>query len=101
MDGGPTSLDNLVILCRFHHRLLHEAGYRMRVDAPGRFTFFRPGGQPIPHVPPPLDGSAVVVVHANRDLGIDARTAVAEPYEPRPDIGVAVWGYLLAEAGAR
>ena len=28
-DGGRTSLDNLVLLCRRHHRLLHEGGYRI------------------------------------------------------------------------
>jgi hypothetical protein len=33
--GGPTSTQNLLLLCRRHHRLLHEGGYR--VDPPGRF----------------------------------------------------------------
>ncbi|MBW3601539.1 MAG: HNH endonuclease, partial [Actinobacteria bacterium] len=29
-DGGATSLDNLVLLCRRHHRAIHETGHRLR-----------------------------------------------------------------------
>jgi len=25
--GGPTNLDNLIMLCGFHHRLLHNDGW--------------------------------------------------------------------------
>jgi hypothetical protein len=32
-DGGPTDLENLVLLCRRHHRMVHEGGWQvMRVD---------------------------------------------------------------------
>lgn len=31
-DGGTTDVDNLVTLCRTHHRLLHEGGYRLRTN---------------------------------------------------------------------
>jgi len=30
-DGGPTELDNLVSLCRPHHRAVHEQGWRIHV----------------------------------------------------------------------
>lgn len=33
LDGGATALDNLVLLCRFHHRWVHERGWRIRLDA--------------------------------------------------------------------
>ena len=31
-DGGPTELENLVSLCRRHHREVHEEGWRIRMD---------------------------------------------------------------------
>ncbi len=39
-DGGATSLENCVLLCRHHHRLLHEGGWRMEV-LPGERLLFR------------------------------------------------------------
>ena len=31
-DGGETKLSNLVTLCGFHHRLVHEGGYGLTAD---------------------------------------------------------------------
>jgi hypothetical protein len=44
-DGGPTALDNLVLLCRRHHRLVHEGGVRVESGGPGEVSFVRPNGQ--------------------------------------------------------
>jgi hypothetical protein len=33
MHGGPTTRDNLVILCTRHHRMLHEGGFAIRGNA--------------------------------------------------------------------
>ena len=43
-DGGATRLDNLVLLCRHHHRLLHEGGYYVVKDGP-HFIFCRGDGE--------------------------------------------------------
>ena len=31
-DGGATKLDNMVLVCQFHHRLIHHAGWTVRMD---------------------------------------------------------------------
>jgi hypothetical protein len=38
-DGGETSLDNLVLLCRHHHRLVHEGGFTCEKSAEGEIVF--------------------------------------------------------------
>ena len=50
-DGGGTSLDNLLLLCRRHHRLVHEGGIGIERDASGAVTFFRPDGRRIEMAP--------------------------------------------------
>ena len=46
-DGGATRLDNLVLLCRHHHRLLHEGMYYVVKDG-AHFIFCRGDGEEIP-----------------------------------------------------
>ena len=43
--GGPTVLENLVLLCRFHHRCVHEGGWRIARVSEHGFTFVSPGGR--------------------------------------------------------
>ena len=38
-DGGETSLENTLLLCSSHHRLLHEGGFAIRADANGEWQF--------------------------------------------------------------
>ena len=38
-DGGETSLDNLVLLCRYHHRLVHEGGFDCKRSKDGEIYF--------------------------------------------------------------
>jgi hypothetical protein len=52
-DGGATSLGNLVLLCRRHHRAVHEGGFAVRRDANGGVRCIRPDGRPLGLVPSP------------------------------------------------
>lgn len=52
-DGGETKLSNLVLLCRRHHRLLHEGGFEVRMGTDGAVRFFHPRGRPLHESPAP------------------------------------------------
>ncbi len=43
-DGGETSLENTVLLCRYHHRLVHEGGWGVEWWGRGRPMFRDPVG---------------------------------------------------------
>jgi hypothetical protein len=47
-DGGETSMENTMLLCSAHHRLVHEGGYEIRKDTAGGWYFRRPDGRAIP-----------------------------------------------------
>jgi hypothetical protein len=42
--GGTTDLDNLVLICTFHHRLVHEYGWGIHRDAEGVVLWTHPDG---------------------------------------------------------
>jgi hypothetical protein len=43
-EGGATDLDNLVLVCFFHHRLVHEHGWAVRRDDGGSLRWIKPDG---------------------------------------------------------
>lgn len=42
--GGRTELDNLVLICSFHHRLVHEYGWSLAREPDGHVAWFREDG---------------------------------------------------------
>jgi hypothetical protein len=93
--GGPTRLDNLALLCRRHHRAVHEEGYTVVRDADGTLHFSTPRGWPIPEVlaPPavPRDPmQALVATNQAHGLAIDAWTACPSWLGERLDLGWAI-----------
>jgi len=51
-DGGPTALANLLLLCRRHHRLVHQGGFGLELED-GRPLFRRPDGSVLEDRAPP------------------------------------------------
>ncbi len=44
---------NLTLLCRYHHRLVHEGGFTIQCQNNNELAFLRPDGRTIPTAPPP------------------------------------------------
>jgi hypothetical protein len=77
-DGGMTRLGNLVLLCRRHHRAVHEEGFRLEADPHGELRFLRPDGRPVLGSPPmpavARDPEASLVSHLeSRGVTVEAR----------------------------
>jgi hypothetical protein len=94
-NGGATRLDNLALLCRRHHRAVHEEGYDLTRDADGALRFNTPTGRPIPDVPPspvlpPDPGQSLVASNRARGLTIDGRTACPSWLGERLDLHRAI-----------
>ena len=72
-DGGETKLSNLVLLCRRHHRLLHEGSFTARMDDQGAVRFAHPRGRPLhecPSPPPMGPDPARELIEGLEDAGI-------------------------------
>ncbi len=97
--GGETSLANLALLCRFHHRSVHEGGYGLRRTGVGTLVFTTPTGDIIPSAPEPEDPVALDVDDVNRRLGvvITSRTGNCLWGGERLDVGLAVDALLCLE----
>ena len=72
-DGGETKLENTLLLCRLHHRRVHEGGYRVCSDRNGQVAFFTPKGNALFEAPPMPELSrdpVETLVRRNRGRGI-------------------------------
>jgi hypothetical protein len=96
-DGGETKLSNLVLLCRFHHRRVHEGRVQVRMLDDGALRFTGARGQELENALPAVgDADALLRAHAN-----DAHTAVTRWRGERLDYDLAIWCLMNNPSTAR
>ena len=94
-DGGATRLDNLLLLCRRHHRAVHEEGFTVELRDDHEAHFFWPNGCPFPDAPPPHDWTGEPLAPTNVELAaagitINKDTATPDWYGEQLDVGYAI-----------
>jgi 5-methylcytosine-specific restriction endonuclease McrA len=87
-NGGPTKLENLISLCKAHHRLVHKRGYLISAGSGGTFSFWTPDGTPVPACPAlPGPRGEIAACH---DADITPDTIIPAWYGDRLNLGYAI-----------
>jgi hypothetical protein len=91
-DGGATSLANTLLLCRRHHRAVHEEGFTMELAPSGEARFYRPDGRPLPAAPalPPVADepvAALVSRLAGHQVAVNVRETLPSWWDGPVDYG--------------
>ena len=100
-DGGATRLDNLLLLCRRHHRAVHEEGFSVTRHEDGEVRFTHPGGWPLDVAPPAPAWTGTALASTDRHLqaaGIEigAKTATPDWHGERLDL---LWAIAVLHPG--
>jgi hypothetical protein len=102
VHGGETKLGNLVTLCRFHHRYVHEENISIQTQPDGNWRFQRPDGSAFDEVRPTeipdYAWTDLSDTHAEQGIHIDSATAATLWRGERMDYGLAIQ-VLLHQAG--
>jgi hypothetical protein len=82
LHGGATKLANLLLLCPFHHRLVHEGGFTLEIDPNGHRTFRDPEGRVLapprsPQLDPLIALARLRADNENAGAHIDERTSAS------------------------
>ena len=94
-NGGETKMSNLVTLCRFHHRKVHEGDVVVRVLDDGAIRFTQPNGEcfdsvSLNHTRPLANWRQLPAIHERAGIRIDAKTAATRWDGGPMDYGMAM-----------
>lgn len=98
-DGGETALDNLVLLCRNHHRKVHEDGFGVHMKD-GQPVFTLPSGTVLPESPETrFRGNVLRLKRGNRQSGvaITPSTAIPRWQGESTDVDLVIQGLIARE----
>ncbi len=105
-EGGETKLSNLVSLCRFHHRQVHEGGIRIERLDDGAWRFVNAKGEswvssaPGRTQPMAAQWTDLAARHEAVGIHIDPHTARTRWRGESMDYGLAIEVLLAKERGA-
>ena len=99
--GGKASLPNMVELCWFHHRSVHEGGVRLAFRPDGRVTATRPDGTTLEPIEPAVDPSDGGIERRNHERGtsITPKTSIPMWAGERLDLQHTVGAWLHNQGG--
>jgi hypothetical protein len=95
-DGGPTDLDNLVLVCSRHHTLIHSQGFSLVLHPDRRLEVRTADGVAIVHHPAQPWGDPSALAQGRGQL-VSAETLPPDHCSARMDLGYVV-SVLLAQA---
>ncbi|HVV35768.1 MAG TPA: DUF222 domain-containing protein [Acidimicrobiales bacterium] len=99
-NGGRTDIDNLLLLCRFHHNAIHHRGFTVKKGPRQTFRFFNPDGIELIAAPKPATPSATTPTHGASGTPITPDTPIPNWDGHHPDYATAIEGLMWLEENA-
>ncbi|HVV38226.1 MAG TPA: HNH endonuclease signature motif containing protein, partial [Acidimicrobiales bacterium] len=95
--GGRTDIDNLLLLCRFHHNAIHHRGFTVKKGPRQTFGFFNPDGIELIAAPKPATPTGTIPTTGASGQPITPDTPIPNWDGHHPDYATAIEGLMWLE----